>query len=304
MASGAIGISRPRRLHWFLAGTLVLAPVALPAQLGAPASGGTGVGSQFELTFWQSVAASEDRAQIQAYLDQYPNGTFSALARAKISTIDRREALARGTPPAPVQPVPVQPAPAPVAVPPASTPAPAPAPAPPPAAPSGVVTPPAAMPPAGIVVSPAQSVPAPMPTDAGSLADQLRMMGQSQGARRASAETVSASAVTARPEFAPVPAIVLPAQFCSAVERNGFYDERYTPARDVAESNNRAAIAYLNGLRQRYDDLAKIDDREAMNAIAAEAKAYEEIARGAYEKSAAYEGLFNQLMAVPIRKCS
>lgn len=258
------------------------------------APGGTGVGSQFELTFWQSVAASEDRAQIQAYLDQYPNGTFSALARAKISTIDRREALARGTPSAPVQP-----APPPVA------PAPLPAPAPLESVPA-VPAPPATMPAAAPAVSQVPSAPvaAPVPTDAASLADQLRLLGQSQGVRKAAADPVPAGDPTSRPVFAAVPDIALPGQFCSAVERNSFYDERYTPARDVAESNNRAAIAYLNALRARYDSLAKIDDRPSMNAIAAEAQAYEEIARGAYEKSAAYEGLFNQLMAIPIRKCS
>lgn len=242
----------------------------------------TGVGSQFELTFWQSVAGSEDRAQLQAYLDQYPNGTFSALARAKIATIDRRDVLARGSQPAPATPAPAA---APAAV----------APAPLPAA---AVTAPAA--PSAPAPQPGS---APVPTDAAALADQLRQLGQSQGARKAAVDEMPKGDAAVRPVFASVPTISLPGQFCSAVERNAFYDERYTPARDVAEANNRAAIAYLNALRQRYDELAKVDDRESMNAIAAEAKAYEDVARGAYEKSAAYEGLFTQLMAVPIRKC-
>jgi len=50
----------------------------------------TGVGSQFELTFWQSVSASDDADQFEAYLARYPNGTFSALARAKIAALTRR----------------------------------------------------------------------------------------------------------------------------------------------------------------------------------------------------------------------
>ncbi len=266
----------------FAAACLAMLPWSgLHAQIGGGgAVPSTGVGSAFELTFWQSVAGSEDRAQLQAYLDQYPGGTFSALARAKIATIDRRDALARGSQPAPAASPPPTPAPAPpppvasVAAPPATAPAPAPQPAAP-----------------------------PVPTDAAALADQLRLLGQSQGARKATAEASPVGDAAVRPSFAAVPVVALPGQFCSAVERNAFYDERYTPARDIAEGNNRAAIAYLNALRQRYDDLAKVDDREAMNAIAAEAKAYEEIARGAYETSAAYEGLFTQLMAVPIRKC-
>lgn len=294
MASRARGMSLPRRLRALgLGAALLLVPAGLHAQMPSGAPGGTGVGSPFELTFWQSVAASEDRAQIQAYLDQYPNGTFSALARAKIGTIDRREAQARGTPSASVQPAspPVAPAPLPAPAPLASV----------PAAPATMVP---VAPPVGAAPAAAAPVAVPVPTDAASLADQLRLLGQSQGARKPAAEPVAAGDSTSRPVFAAVPDIALPGQFCSAVERNAFYDERYTPARDVAESNNRAAIAYLNALRARYDSLAKIDDRPAMNAIAAEAQAFEEIARGAYEKSAAYEGLFNQLMAIPIRKCS
>lgn len=256
-------------------------PAQLPGGSGAPS---TGVGSAFELTFWQSVAGSEDRAQLQAYLDQYPGGTFSALARAKIATIDRRDALARGSQPAP-----------------SAAPSPAPAPAiavaPPPAA---AVAPPAA----ANVAPPPQASSSPVPTDAAALADQLRLLGQSQGARKAAADPAPPAGDGAvRPVFASVPDVALPGQFCSAVERNAFYDERYTPARDLAEANNRAAIAYLNALQARYDSLAKVDDREAMNVIAAEAKAYEAIARGAYDKSAAYEALFTRLMAVPIRKC-
>ncbi len=41
-----------------------------------------------DLAFWQSVQASDDRAQLQAYLDQYPKGTFAAAARAKIAALD------------------------------------------------------------------------------------------------------------------------------------------------------------------------------------------------------------------------
>ena len=40
-----------------------------------------------DLTFWQSVAASRDPVQLKAYLDQYPNGAFAALAKAKIAAL-------------------------------------------------------------------------------------------------------------------------------------------------------------------------------------------------------------------------
>jgi uncharacterized caspase-like protein/rhodanese-related sulfurtransferase len=42
-----------------------------------------------EFAYWQSVAASNDAAQLNAYLTRYPKGEFSDLARAKIASIDR-----------------------------------------------------------------------------------------------------------------------------------------------------------------------------------------------------------------------
>ena len=42
-----------------------------------------------ERLFWQSVKDSEDPADIQAYLDKYPEGEFSALARQPPETPDR-----------------------------------------------------------------------------------------------------------------------------------------------------------------------------------------------------------------------
>lgn len=64
-------------------------PVGNAAPSPAPPNG---VGSQFELTYWNSVSDSEDRHQLEAYLAQYPNGTFNGLARAKIAALDRRGA--------------------------------------------------------------------------------------------------------------------------------------------------------------------------------------------------------------------
>ncbi|OYU34546.1 hypothetical protein [Novosphingobium sp. PASSN1] len=84
----------------------------------AQGAAATGVGSQFELTFWQSVESGDDAALYEAYLAQYPDGTFAALARVKLAKL--RQAM-----PAP--------GPAQIAPPPAV--APAMAPVPPPALP-------------------------------------------------------------------------------------------------------------------------------------------------------------------------
>ena len=45
-----------------------------------------------ELDFWNSVSASNDAAQLKAYIDQYPSGMFVRAARAKIAALGRSAA--------------------------------------------------------------------------------------------------------------------------------------------------------------------------------------------------------------------
>jgi hypothetical protein len=40
------------------------------------------------LAVWNSVKDSYWREELQAYLDQHPNGHFTALARARLSSLD------------------------------------------------------------------------------------------------------------------------------------------------------------------------------------------------------------------------
>ncbi len=47
-----------------------------------------------ELAFWNSVAASNDVAQLNAYLDQYPSGMFVRAARAKIAALSQPASIA------------------------------------------------------------------------------------------------------------------------------------------------------------------------------------------------------------------
>jgi F5/8 type C domain len=44
-----------------------------------------------ELAFWSSIQNSDDRAVYETYLQQFPNGTFAALAHIKIKEIEKRE---------------------------------------------------------------------------------------------------------------------------------------------------------------------------------------------------------------------
>ena len=79
---------------------------------GAPALAqsavATGVGTPFELAFWQSIDSSNDPSLYESYLNRYPNGTFSEIARAKIITLRARlgpsAAPASPTAPPPPQP--------------------------------------------------------------------------------------------------------------------------------------------------------------------------------------------------------
>ncbi len=63
---------------------LVLASVGGATVAHAQAAVATGVGTPFELAFWQSIDTSNDPSLYEAYLARYPSGTFSEIARAKI----------------------------------------------------------------------------------------------------------------------------------------------------------------------------------------------------------------------------
>ncbi len=94
-----------------------------------------------EILFWQSVKDSNDATELQAYLDKYPDGQFSALAQARISRIGQSAAAAAATPP-PIQP-PATPAAMPVPSAPPAKPEAVPAPSAPPAEPAAPIASPA-----------------------------------------------------------------------------------------------------------------------------------------------------------------
>ncbi len=51
---------------------------------------------EIELSFWESVRASDNSALIQAYLEKYPNGEFSALAEIRIAELTAHGRAADG----------------------------------------------------------------------------------------------------------------------------------------------------------------------------------------------------------------
>lgn len=96
----------------------------------------------------------------------------------------------------------------------------------------------------------------------------------------------------------------MPESFCSALERNEFYDERYKPAIDVADRNNQRTIAHMKQLREVAEQARTAGDVETTNLFAVETEDYEVIAQAAFAQRTGFEPLFAKLMAVPIAPCA
>ena len=67
------------------------------AEVAAPLSGFDA--REMELSFWESIKESQDPATIQSYIEQYPEGTFAALARRRLDILKDGPVAA---PPAPL----------------------------------------------------------------------------------------------------------------------------------------------------------------------------------------------------------
>ncbi|NML92428.1 hypothetical protein [Novosphingobium olei] len=298
------------------AGVSVAALALLMQAPMAQAQAANGVGSPFELTFWQSIGSSEDASLYEAYLQQYPQGTFAALARAKVQMLRHVPAGTQAplTQAATAAPAAAQPPATPVANPVASPAVAAPAPAPS-ASSNG---------PALAMASPV-GVPGGLPVSAAAAAGAGATLGQmladlahtqeTPAAGTAAPATLPAAvapvspissryALPPHPQMVSVPELILPASFCSAEDRNRYHDTIYRPAVDAAKRNNDAAVAYLKTLQGIYDgyDLGK--DTEAMNALAAEARAYQADAATTFSQQAALVRAFDELMAVPVAPCA
>jgi hypothetical protein len=303
--------------HLLLAAAIVAigTPATLAAQTALSiqpaaavnAAPSNGVGSAFELTFWQSVDGSDDPAVFDAYLARYPEGTFSGLAHVKIAALQR----AQGGRSAMAQPVPAS-VPAVAAAPVLAVllePEPAPTPSP-----AVAMQQTADMVPTKAVIPPAeQSTPlarllaqlrgkdvaAPVAPDPIEVAQAAAPVATSVSAPAAPANPYA----SARPVMLPVPEVPLPAHFCSTDARNAFHNNAYRPVVEAARRNNEAAVSYLRQLQQTYDRGQLGRDTAVLNAISAEARAYQTEAAQAYTRQAALVRQFDALMAVPLRTC-
>jgi hypothetical protein len=77
--------------HTNLIGTVYLNPVAgaanAPAEAPNTPAAAAGPVSEVELEFWRSIKDSNKPEELNAYLSSYPNGTFKALALARIASL-------------------------------------------------------------------------------------------------------------------------------------------------------------------------------------------------------------------------
>lgn len=264
--------------------TQALAFACLAIAAPSAAQNSNGVGTPFELAFWQSVSGSDDPAVYDAYLQQYPTGTFAGLARAKLANLRK---VATPASPAPV----VAPAPQPVMA--APTPAAMPESAPATATPAVVVRTPVTAP---LAASAAES-------DAALLSELAR--SQEPGAGTAGVTAAQGFALPPRPQLAEVADLTLPASFCSAEQRNAFYETRYKPLLELSRANNAAAIAYMEKLQAAYDSYQLARDPTPMNALAAEARDYQQqVAAVTYSRQSAVVRQFDAIMAVPVSACT
>lgn len=268
------------RLALAVAALGALSLPVLPAAAQSVAASSNGVGTPFELAFWQSVTGSDDPAVYEAYLQQYPQGTFSALARAKISSL--RKAMTPAAPPVPAKALPIE----------APTIPPSPVAAAPVLVAERAIAPPATKP---------RAEPQ-MAADTALLAELAK--SQEPGGSDAAVVAVKGFALPPRPALAEVPDLPLPSAFCTAEQRNAFYEARYKPVLEQARLNNLAAVAHMQKLQQVYDSYQLGRDATPMNALALEARDYQQqVATVTYSRQAALVRQFDTLMAVPVGAC-
>ena len=78
--------------------------LALPLQAQTPANAE-------EIAFWETVRDSRNPAELQAYIDQYPNGRFVVLARARLAALGQQKPAPAPSRAAPAPATPVKAAP-------------------------------------------------------------------------------------------------------------------------------------------------------------------------------------------------
>ena len=70
----------------------VVPPLAAPAKPAQAEPAPAPTDLNVEIVFWESIRASKDPADFRAYLEQYPQGKFAALARNRLAALSEKPA--------------------------------------------------------------------------------------------------------------------------------------------------------------------------------------------------------------------
>jgi hypothetical protein len=76
------------------------APAIAPAAMASvqPPAPASGMDAQLESQLWDSVKNSNDVSVVQSYLTKYPNGTFAAVAKAKLAALNNPAQVVKARP--------------------------------------------------------------------------------------------------------------------------------------------------------------------------------------------------------------
>ena len=127
--------------------------------------------------------------------------------------------------------------------------------------------------------------------------------GQQGGTTSLLVDTALQLVMPNRPSLRQVDAPNLPSSFCSANARNAFYEGVFQPAMAKADQNSNDSIAYMQVLQQLFDAAGAKRDSAKMNSFSSESRAFSSVASQTQNTRLNFNGLFSQLMAVPLGKC-
>ena len=100
-----IGVAQATRNQQIAVGIVVIADLVI----NEPRASQPRSADPLEVGFWNTIKGSESAADFKAYLDSYPNGSFAALARARLQQIEGRRPDARAAAVVPPPPAPTPP---------------------------------------------------------------------------------------------------------------------------------------------------------------------------------------------------
>jgi len=105
------------------------------------------------------------------------------------------------------------------------------------------------------------------------------------------------------PQLEPVPALKLPASFCSVEEEIAYLQTQFKPAYDIAYRNNARAIAYLSGLNALGQEYSARQSGFVFS-IKTQFEAFAPVAAQANETSNATLGLDAKIRQIPVQACA